>query len=133
AADADGDGIADSGLFRLPMGEINGVTYYGAVRIIDDNSAVNAAVAFANNSAGTGLWGDFFPTNVDLSGFLVNGAARMSAFNMTYRTGGSSYQPTMYDDNGVDRTPFAFLNAYDAMWMQLGRRLGNPGLADASH
>ena len=39
----------------------------------------------------------------------------------------------MYDDNGVDRTPFAFLNAYDAMWMQLGRRLGNPGLADASH
>ena len=29
AADADGDGIADSGLFRLPVGQSNGLTYYG--------------------------------------------------------------------------------------------------------
>ena len=47
AGDADGDGIADSGFFKLPVGEIDGVTYYACVRIIDNNSAVNANTAWS--------------------------------------------------------------------------------------
>jgi hypothetical protein len=51
AADADGDGIADSGLFRLPMGGINGLRYYAALRIIDNNSAININTAWAQGDA----------------------------------------------------------------------------------
>lgn len=47
AADADGDGIADSGLFRLPVGQIDGVTYYAGVRILDNNSAINVNTAWS--------------------------------------------------------------------------------------
>ncbi len=51
AADADGDGIADSGLFPLPIPEIDGVRYYGAIRIIDNNSALNVNTAWAQGDA----------------------------------------------------------------------------------
>jgi hypothetical protein len=47
AADADGDGIADAGLMKLPFGEIDGVTYYWGVRIVDHNSAINVNTAFS--------------------------------------------------------------------------------------
>src|SRR5207302_1931914 len=86
-----------------------------------------------NNGAGTGLWGDFFPSNVNLKGFVENGAARMSDFNTMYRFNGPVQLSPAYGDNGV-RNDFAFLNPYDALWTQLGRRLGNPGLtADGTH
>ena len=45
AASASGNGIADSFLWRLPIGTIDGVTYYAAVRIIDNNSAINVNTA----------------------------------------------------------------------------------------
>ena len=44
AGDADGDGIADCGLFRLPGFFADGLTYYAGVRIIDNNSAINASL-----------------------------------------------------------------------------------------
>ena len=50
AADADGDGIADSALFKLPIGPINGITYYAATRVIDNNSAINACTAWSSVS-----------------------------------------------------------------------------------
>lgn len=50
AGDADGDGVADSGLFRFPVGEIDGVTYYGAIRIIDNNSAINVNTAWSSST-----------------------------------------------------------------------------------
>jgi hypothetical protein len=50
AADTDGDGIADSSLFKLPVGEIDGVTYYGAMRIIDNNSTINVNTAWSRAS-----------------------------------------------------------------------------------
>src|SRR5205823_68853 len=49
AGDADGDGIADSAFVKLPVGEINGVTYYAAIRIIDNNSAQNANTAMTKS------------------------------------------------------------------------------------
>ncbi|HEV7301521.1 MAG TPA: helix-hairpin-helix domain-containing protein [Tepidisphaeraceae bacterium] len=48
AGDADGDGIADSLLFRVPGPTANGKTYYGALRIIDNGSAVNVNTAWSN-------------------------------------------------------------------------------------
>ncbi|WP_428937572.1 hypothetical protein [Fontivita pretiosa] len=52
AADADGDGIADSGLFRLNV-NIEGVEYYGAIRIVDNSAAVNVNTAFSRHSDAT--------------------------------------------------------------------------------
>src|SRR5204862_7680071 len=49
AADADGDGIADSVLWRLPMGPMNGVTYYAAIRVVDNNSAINVNTALSRD------------------------------------------------------------------------------------
>jgi hypothetical protein len=74
AADADGDGIADSGLVKLLT--LDGVTYYAAVRIVDNSAAINANIAWQPNpastyAAGTSLPGDFSPVNIDLAGIIV--------------------------------------------------------------
>jgi hypothetical protein len=79
AGDADGDGIADCGLFRLPGFFADGLTYYAGVRIIDNNSAINANTAWDNQedyhinngqayfpAAGT----SFFPSAVGLAEWL---------------------------------------------------------------
>jgi hypothetical protein len=77
AADADGDGIADAGLQKLPIGTINGLTYFIGVRIIDNNSAINvntalrrdadydAAGALLPNDAAARVQG-MFPTSIGL-------------------------------------------------------------------
>jgi hypothetical protein len=66
AADADGDGIADSGYVKIPVGELDGLTYYYAVRIIDNSSAVNVNTAWSSLydvktpiTAGTITTGDY--------------------------------------------------------------------------
>ena len=71
AADADGDGIADSALVKLLT--LDGVTYYGAVRIVDNAAAVNANIAevpnaAATDTAGSTLPGHLSPVNIDLLG-----------------------------------------------------------------
>jgi hypothetical protein len=45
AADADGDGVADSLYFRLPVSPLSGITYYATVRAIDAGSAINVNTA----------------------------------------------------------------------------------------
>jgi hypothetical protein len=143
AASAAGDGIADSALFRLPIGEINGVTYYAAVRIIDNNSAVNASTAWADNNTnpnvqmtGNDIYGNFSPANVNLLNLVADGQTGMAALN-NYRSGGPTGgtmipQLEPYDDSGQPRNDFQFISPYDALWMQLGRRLGNPGYISGS-
>jgi hypothetical protein len=49
AGDADGDGIADSLMFRLPGVSYDGLTWYAAVRVIDNNSAINANTAWSRD------------------------------------------------------------------------------------
>jgi hypothetical protein len=71
AGDTDGDGIADAGLYRLPIGEINGVTYYAAARIVDNGSAINFNTAWSSNFDWNGLGSTtlssgYFPTGVGL-------------------------------------------------------------------
>jgi hypothetical protein len=71
AADADGDGVADSLLFRIPGAYYDGLTWYAAVRIVDNNSAINVNTAWARdqdydtNYATLLNWG-LFPSNVGL-------------------------------------------------------------------
>src|SRR5262249_15615991 len=73
AADTDNDGIPAAMLFRMPVGTINGVDYFAAVRVVDNGSALNAATAWSPSlkaqpdflASGTPvqlrLAGDFFP------------------------------------------------------------------------
>ncbi|HEV2294382.1 MAG TPA: hypothetical protein VGR35_11030 [Tepidisphaeraceae bacterium] len=77
AADADGDGIADAGLWKIPLGAIDGVTYYAAARIIDNNSAINVNTALSRNAdfggpfPGTAVNSAmFFPSRVGLAEML---------------------------------------------------------------
>lgn len=51
AADADGDGIADSGLVPLgglPNADYAGITFYYGIRLVDHNSAFNVNTAWTN-------------------------------------------------------------------------------------
>ena len=122
AADADGDGIADAPLWRLPLGEINGVTYYAAVRVLDNNSTVNAAVAWENNSTPNGVWGDFFPTNVNLKGLIADstGIQKLNAFRFNGNTPGTAGGQPQTDTGPPPRSDFVFESPYDEVWMQLG-------------
>jgi hypothetical protein len=49
AGDADGDGVADCGMFRLPS-NLDGLTWYAGVRIVDNGSAINVNTAWDRDS-----------------------------------------------------------------------------------
>ncbi|MGN6507780.1 MAG: hypothetical protein ACTHM6_19645, partial [Tepidisphaeraceae bacterium] len=93
AADADGDGIADSGLFEIPIGQLAGLTYYGAVRIIDNNSAINLNSAssrdwdFAGDGSGGylsgGNYAGAFEANVGLAELLRSYNASLTSPSST--------------------------------------------------
>ena len=138
AGSSSGSGIADGGLWRLPLGELNGVTYYASAYSVDNGSAVNASIACKPNDVNAALPGDFFPTSIDLLGMLHAGSAagttatnQIDALN-SYRWNLSSASATTtppdayYDDSS--RAGFSFATNLEAMWSQLGRRLDNPGL-----
>jgi hypothetical protein len=86
AASASGDGIADAGLFKLPVGQIDGITYYGAIRVVDGNSAINISSANSqgvDTNPGTYISSSnsvpmastnfgFFRSNIGLSELLPN-------------------------------------------------------------
>jgi hypothetical protein len=154
AADADGDGIADSLLFRLPMGPMNGVTYYAAVRVVDNNSAINVNTAlsrdfdFDGRLVATTSIPSFFTGRVGLAEVLRsyrgNGDAmdnfggEFARLNLyRFNNGpqllapggvrGNRNFPHPFDDRGNRRPDFRFLSIADALESQLGRRIGNPG------
>lgn len=84
AADADGDGVADSMLFALPQIAGDGLTYYAAIRVVDNCAAINANTASSSNwdFANTGVAfpvtaGGYphqgsFPTQVGMLEMLAN-------------------------------------------------------------
>jgi hypothetical protein len=156
AADADGDGIADSGLVKLLT--LDGVTYYAAVRIVDNSAAVNASIAEMPNPAttfvaGATLPGDLSPVNIDLAGMIVPNSAGV-ADDLNGTTPGGPGLLSHFRWNGQTapnvtaiaeppptppgptqppyaRTDFQFPTDggffFNAQWFQLGRRLRNPG------
>ena len=68
AVSASGDGVADSMLVKMPGGPVNGVTYYAAMRVIDNNSAVDASTAWSANpvgAAGGPVGGAFTQLTID--------------------------------------------------------------------
>ena len=157
AASASGDGISDSGLSKLPVGQLNNITYYYGLRIIDNNSAINASSAWtANgdpNSPTTTLpnYG-FFPSGVGLQELLVPATTptpsqEMAALN-NYRFGGTFISPTAAGTaqpgifgypvpspdmlNPQPPTNWQYYSMGDALHTQLTRRPGNPGLGGVS-
>jgi hypothetical protein len=139
AADADGDGIADSGFIRMPMGQLEGATYYGAVRIVDNLAAINASVAMEPFTTGVtsqttaySVGGDFFPTNINLRDMVAANGDNLATGGLnTYRFIAPSTPATGWsaavDDYKVNHSDFVFNTQYEAAWTQLGSRLNNPG------
>lgn len=134
AADADGDGIPDSAYVKLLT--LDGITYYAAVRIVDNLAAVNASVATTPNtistpvpSGTTGLYtlpGDFFPTSINMQAMTwqPQDSAGWSQL-LRYRNGGN-FNSTPINDAGRPRRDFSFSNFLEANWEMMGRRLANP-------
>ncbi len=142
AGDADGDGIVDSGLVKFPIGEINGVTYYYSVRILDNSSAINASTAWSStsdysNSASTTLVQNFgfFPSSVGFGEFLTV-PTEMGAFNQ-YRLGKQASPvvavPVAVTENGANgthgtnTTDFVYVSLGDLMNNQIAKRIANTG------
>jgi hypothetical protein len=85
AADADGDGIADAGYCLVPGGPINGITYYYAIRVVDNAAAINASTAldmtsdfatggvrFGAGASVTGYNLSLFPSNIGLDELMFD-------------------------------------------------------------
>ncbi|MGD0461955.1 MAG: helix-hairpin-helix domain-containing protein [Tepidisphaeraceae bacterium] len=150
AADADGDGIADSLYFPVPGLSLDGLTWFAAARIIDNNSAINANTSWSRDqdyvySAGAptainNIW-NLFQTSVGLQE-LINtsdpiGTLNQYRFNSTAVTA----NPDPLDESAIDgNTPpaafdrkttggkdYSFISEGEAFYQQFIRRIANPG------
>jgi hypothetical protein len=151
-ADADGDGIVDSGFFKLPVGELDGVTYYAAMRIIDNNSAVNVNTAYSSTADLDFTPLPALPNNLDALGNPVSGPAgnlgmfrshiglfemlhdpnnEMKAINAA-RFNGVSPTATAYDKTGQPITGVTFVTQGDMMDHQIADQIRSPGYISAS-
>ena len=130
AADCDGDGIADAALFELNVPQINGVKYYGALRIVDNAAAINPTIAWQPTPAGDAILPvNVFPTNIDLASLVnaTDGAGALANYN--YWRGGDVATPVLtvaYNDKGANAR-YRHATVYDAVWQGLGARPDNPG------
>ena len=154
AGDADGDGIADSLLFRIPGASYDGLTWYAAIRIIDNNSAINLNTALSRDheytfgasgiAKGGNNYYSLFPTSVGLAEILNSSeltpvapatTSNFDNFNL-YRTGANAVATPAQADvvpggsnptSPVSRSDVQFLTAGDMLYNQLIRRINNPG------
>lgn len=143
AGDADGDSIADSLLFAIPGANMQGLTWYAAVRIIDNNSAINANTAWSRDAlvmagGGTDAW-NLTQASVGLEELINNtsGTTKDSINTVNnYRFHQSAPSAAAYDEaavngntppTGSQRTDFTFVSQGDAFNSQLIRRIANPG------
>lgn len=142
AADADGDGVADSGFWRLPIGQQNGVTWYAAYRLVDNNSAININTAWTwrngpsdtvHDNGNNALPTNAFPGNIDVTGFIptASAAAEINNWNSYRFNGATNTGFTPYSDQGVAMSHI-FGSEFDALNTQLGSRIDNPGYVTAT-
>lgn len=157
AADADGDGIADSPYMHF--GRIGDETYYIGVRVIDNAAAINVNTAFDRDfDYGPGGYADLrrnygmFTSNIGLRQLLTDynpaTGASVEGFNPNrFRFGypeqgaGSSNSLLPGDnvpltdmsvaplpvDPAAPRDDLHFDTQGEALWTQVGRRVDNPG------
>jgi hypothetical protein len=144
AADADGDGIADAGLW--PITEVGGIKYYAAIRIIDNSSAINVNTArsrtgeFANNGAGpTAPISAIFPSNIGMFELFAIPVAQQAAtlnainqyeFNIMANpasTAAAPFEGTDATATSTPRTDFAYATQGEAQYFAITSRLNNPG------
>ena len=159
AADVDGDGVADAVLWEsLTPAPVDGLVYYFAVRVIDNNSAVNVNTALARNfdfdgrgdradepllfKGRVGL-AEMLRTYNPLAGSLLTLGPEMSRLNAwrlndtglrvagVYSARGADRAGLArpFDDASVPRDDFLYSTVTDLLDRQLGSRLGNPGFA----
>ena len=154
AADTTGSGVADAALSR--MVQVGDITYYVAYRILDNNSAINVSTAWkpfeidptnpANPTATSpdasySPIGNFFPSNINLLALLADKPAGSTNFRTvdqqitvlnSFRLGNviNPSWGTMLNENGVSAGTTA--SPYEALWMQLGRRVDYPGRITAT-
>ncbi len=113
--DADGDGIADKDLYKLPVGNSNGVTYYGAAPIQADNGKFTGGwEGRLSSAAGT--------RNADGSSLGLNGAGTYSGGTMV--TGGTLEKTKEYK---VSDLATAVPDFKDAPNFTLGREKDRDG------
>ena len=131
---------------------IAGITYYGAYRIVDGNSAVNASSASTSvtdysATDGTPLTNagylGFFRSNVGLQELLspyvtANPSKEIANLN-TFKFGnaGGSFPLKPYAVNPTSKVieadgDFAWFSVGDALENQLARRPGDPGYTDTA-
>lgn len=127
AADTDGDGIADAAYWPVPIGTIDGLRWYAAVRVIDNNSALNLAIASRSPTIDES---PTFPTQIDVESLLLGTptqrASQIDALHL-WRAGGAPVSLAVVSDAGSARDDLVFATEAEALWMQLGRRLERPG------
>jgi hypothetical protein len=145
AADADGDGIADTGLFKLPVSVNDGVTYYAGVRVIDNNSAINASTAWTCLGDPDASGNDFYlgtaRSNIGLLDSLsIYGSAgtsgpsneinQLNRYRFGYGVGTGTADASIAkayttSSSGSLRADYTFLNRGDALENELIRRPQN--------
>lgn len=102
----------------------------------------SAATPYGSTYTTQAIIGNFFPTNIDLYNALTGSGdpdrvaqltpATTGLYTLRWGEGGdgiaaSSTVIDVVDDNIANRGDYRFTNVTEQMWMQLGRRLNNPG------
>jgi hypothetical protein len=135
AGDADGDGIADSLLFPIPGSYFDGLRWYAAVRIIDNNSAINVNTAVSRDTD--------FGSYVNTYNLFQSNVGFWEWFGRTtagpidgYKTNNISPPLTAYDDTNSTNIPiparndYSYVNVDDEFYHQFITRIQNPGFVN---
>ena len=137
AADADGDGIADSVLFRVGSAG-DGTVYYAAIRIIDNNSAINVNTAWSRDfeftytgggarvPADPNTFGNFFTSSIGLRELLVLDNNLDGSVDSNERLSPSSAQPQMSE---INRYRFGYSRITGSEWSLGASPPGGTGAA----
>ena len=130
--DAMGTGIADAAMIRLTTSSIQGVDFYGGMRVIDGNSGFNATTAWGrgiDQVGGTPNSFNFRPTDLDFHGAmnatLAASVDEMAVIN-TKRFKNAVMSNGKFDDANGNHTDIDYLNYADQFWQGLGRRPDYP-------
>lgn len=135
AGDSTGMGVADTAMIRLTSSPIQGVDFYGGIRVVDNLDAFNLNTAWDSSQDldANGNCFNFFPCDLDLAGAMnvTSSPNEINAVNTRrFKTIPANTSPRFDDTTPAARnhTDVTYLNAADAFWMHIGRRPAYPNL-----